>query len=177
MQTLLRYPDKDVQVYFEGTFGNARNGAMIEFMGTEGTLYLDRGRYEVIPERGKQKPKPSADPRHRPSGADFYDKPDGELLHLTNWIECIRDRRKKPTCPGRSRRQRRQRRAPGEPVAAQRASGDVEGVTTLPRHKRINLRRLMSGAISALIAGVACRRLVRPGRPTDDAEDKAVKFV
>ena len=49
MQTLLRYPDKGVQVYFEGTFVNARNGAMLEFMGREATLYLDRGRYEVIP--------------------------------------------------------------------------------------------------------------------------------
>ena len=49
-----------MQVYFEGTFCNARNGAMIEFMGTEGTLYIDRGRYELIPERGKKKPEPSS---------------------------------------------------------------------------------------------------------------------
>ena len=40
-QTLLQYPG--AQVYFEATFMNARNGAMLEFMGTEGTLYLDRG--------------------------------------------------------------------------------------------------------------------------------------
>ena len=59
VQTLLRYPDEQVQVYFEGTFSNARNGAMIEFMGTEATLYVDRGRYEIIPDRGKKKPKPS----------------------------------------------------------------------------------------------------------------------
>src|SRR5206468_3297912 len=51
-QTLLTYP-KDLQVYFEGTFCNARNGAMLEFMGTNGTLYLDRGRYEIYPERGR----------------------------------------------------------------------------------------------------------------------------
>src|SRR5262249_13002889 len=53
VQTLLVYPN-DLQVYFEGTFCNARNGAMLEFMGSEATLYLDRGRYEVIPERGKK---------------------------------------------------------------------------------------------------------------------------
>jgi hypothetical protein len=35
VQTLLRYPDKEVQVYFEGTFVNARNAAMIEFMGPD----------------------------------------------------------------------------------------------------------------------------------------------
>jgi hypothetical protein len=31
-------------------------------------------------------------------GQDFYDKPDGELLHLTNWIDCVRSR-KAPNCP------------------------------------------------------------------------------
>lgn len=102
VQTLLRYPEGQVQVYFEGTFSNSRNGAMTEFMGTEGTLYIDRGRYEVIPDRGKTKPEPSSlvlgtEPKYR--GADFYDKPDGELLHLTNWVECIRDRSKKVACP------------------------------------------------------------------------------
>ncbi len=101
VQTLLRYPDKQVQVYFEGTFSNNRNGAMTEFMGSEGTLYIDRGRYEIIPDRDKKKPEPSSlilgtDQR---KGLDFYDKPDGELLHLMNWIECIRDRSKKVACP------------------------------------------------------------------------------
>ncbi|MBW8885371.1 MAG: gfo/Idh/MocA family oxidoreductase, partial [Planctomycetia bacterium] len=33
-----------------------------------------------------------------PRGADFYNKFDGELLHLANWIECIRSR-KRPNCP------------------------------------------------------------------------------
>ena len=33
-----------------------------------------------------------------PKGQDFYDKPEGELLHLTNWIECIRTRAK-PIAP------------------------------------------------------------------------------
>ena len=54
VQTLLHYPEQGVQIYFEGTFVNARNAAMLEFMGSEGTLYLDRGRYEVIPERNKK---------------------------------------------------------------------------------------------------------------------------
>jgi predicted dehydrogenase len=99
VQTLLRYPDKEVQVYFEGTFSNNRNGAMVEFMGTEGTLYIDRGRYEVIPDRGKKMPLPTEMVLGTGvKGLDFYDKPDGELLHLLNWVECVRDR-KKPACP------------------------------------------------------------------------------
>ncbi|MFZ0593738.1 MAG: Gfo/Idh/MocA family oxidoreductase [Bryobacteraceae bacterium] len=105
-QTLLHYPG--CQVYFESTFMNARNGAMLEFMGTEGTLYLDRGRMEVIPEQKRdshnRNPQPSSLRASEwilgsgPKGADFYDQPDGELLHLSNWLECIRTRQK-PVAP------------------------------------------------------------------------------
>ncbi len=98
IQTLLRYPNKQVQIYFEGTFVNARNAAMLEFMGSEGTLYLDRGRYELHPERKSKLPYSELVLGSGPRGADFYDKPDGELLHLTNWLECIRSRQK-PNAP------------------------------------------------------------------------------
>jgi predicted dehydrogenase len=97
IQSLLSYPD-DLQVYFEGTFSNDRHGAMIEFMGTEATLYIDRGRYEVYLKRDEGPVESlilGTDP-HR--GRDFYDKPDGELLHLTNWIDCVRSR-SRPNCP------------------------------------------------------------------------------
>jgi predicted dehydrogenase len=96
VQTLLIYPN-NMQVYFEGTFVNARNGAMLELMGTDATLYLDRGRYEIHPERNKGQYEEWVLGTGK-RGQDFYDKPDGELLHLTNWIECIRGR-KRPNCP------------------------------------------------------------------------------
>ncbi len=108
VQTLLRYPEQDLQVYFEGTFVNARNAAMLEFMGRDGTLYLDRGRYELYPEqkRATYGAAPAASKfaynewvlGTGPRGADFYDKPNGELLHLANWLECVRTR-KKPNAP------------------------------------------------------------------------------
>jgi predicted dehydrogenase len=98
IQCLLKYPT--FEAHFEGTFVNARYGAMIEFMGTEATLYLDRGRYEIIPERtSKLKAQDMVlNTDGKGKGADFYDKPDGELLHLTNWVECVRSR-KAPNCP------------------------------------------------------------------------------
>jgi predicted dehydrogenase len=96
VQTLLNYPN-GLTVYFEGTFSNARNGEMIEIMGTDATLYLDRGRYEVHPERNKGSYEELVI-GSGPRGRDFYDQPDGELLHLTNWIECVRSR-KKPVAP------------------------------------------------------------------------------
>ncbi|MDB5352783.1 MAG: putative dehydrogenase [Planctomycetota bacterium] len=97
IQCLLQYPG-EIQVYYEGTFSNARHGAMCEFMGTEGTLNLDRGGYQIFPERGKGKFEElilGSDPAR---GRDFYDKPDGERLHLTNWVESIRSRQK-PNAP------------------------------------------------------------------------------
>jgi hypothetical protein len=61
---------------------------------------VDRGRYELTPERGRKgeplKEIAATRPDYR--GADFYDKPDGELVHLTNWVECVRSR-KEPTAP------------------------------------------------------------------------------
>lgn len=96
VQTLLSYTD-GLQAYFEGTFSNARRGAMIEIMGTDATLYLDRGRYELHPERNKSAPEELVI-GSGPRGQDFYDKPDGELLHLTNWVESMRSRNK-PNAP------------------------------------------------------------------------------
>jgi predicted dehydrogenase len=107
VQTVLRYPQQQLQAYFEGTFVQARNAAMLEFMGTEATLYLDRGRLEIIPERKRAVDGKPLDPSVKafemilgegPRGADFYDKPDGELLHLSHWFECIRSR-KRPNTP------------------------------------------------------------------------------
>lgn len=97
IQCALTYGE-GVQAHFEGTFSNALHGARIEFLGPRGTLYLDRGRYELLPERDAREPESwvlGSDPR---KGRDFYDNPDGELLHLANWIECVRSRRT-PSCP------------------------------------------------------------------------------
>lgn len=96
VQTLLSYPNSQ-QIYFEGTFSNAYRGAMITLMGTDATLYIDRGRYELTPERGRG-PIEELVLGAGHKGQDFYDHPDGELLHLTNWVECVRSR-KTPNAP------------------------------------------------------------------------------
>ena len=99
VQTLLSYPN-NLQMHFEGTFSNARSGAHIAFMGTEATIYIDRGRMELIPERNKKVEPITRILSKTPDypGADFYDQPDGELLHLRNWVESIRARRE-PSAP------------------------------------------------------------------------------
>ncbi len=101
IQTLLHYPEKQMQIYFEGTFINARNAAMMEFMGSDATLYMDRGRYEIHPEntdKGKTYGYKELILGEGGRGADFYSNPRGEYLHLINWIEAIRSR-KKPNAP------------------------------------------------------------------------------
>lgn len=92
VQTLLNYPDNKAQVHFEGTFYNADRGAFIELMGSKGTLYLDRGRYEIRPEGRSKVAAQQVILGEGRKGQDFYTKPDGEALHLTNWLECIKSR-------------------------------------------------------------------------------------
>ena len=99
VQTLLRYPDKQLQAYFEGTFVNHQNRSSLTFLGTEANLYCDRGRYEVRPERGsKVEARQRIDGKHDILGLDFYDEVDGALYHLREWVDCVRTR-KRPSCP------------------------------------------------------------------------------
>lgn len=97
IQTLLHYPEKKLQIYFEGTFINARNAAMMEFMGTNATLYADRGRYEIHPENDRVQYSEWILGEGK-RGADFYSTPNCGLLHMRNWIECIRSRQQ-PNAP------------------------------------------------------------------------------
>ncbi|MCA9076009.1 MAG: Gfo/Idh/MocA family oxidoreductase [Planctomycetaceae bacterium] len=98
VQTILKYPENGVQAYFEGTFFNARNRAMIEFMGTKGTIYIDRGRYEVHPDPHQDLEASELVLGTEPRGADFFANPNGTRLHLANWLECCRTR-KTPNAP------------------------------------------------------------------------------
>ena len=98
VQTLLRYPDDKLQAYFEGTFVNHRNRAMLEIMGDQATLYVDRGRYELHPEQGSAVKSRQRIDGKGDRGADFFDEVDGALYHLANWVECIRSRQQ-PVCP------------------------------------------------------------------------------
>ena len=96
VETLMTYPN-GIRMHFEGTFSNARNAARIEFQGTDATLYIDRGRYELIPEAGRGEPSEMI-LGAGPKGRDFYEQPEGELLHLKNWVDCMRSR-KAPNSP------------------------------------------------------------------------------
>lgn len=97
IQTLLRYPGSNAQLHFEGTFSSAHRKAGITLMGENATLYVDRGMLEVIPEAGKKAEKLELTLGVGGRGADFSSV-DGETLHLNDWLEAIRTRRK-PSAP------------------------------------------------------------------------------
>ncbi len=126
IQCILEYPN-NLQAHFEGTFSNATLGAMITFMGTDGTLYIDRGRYELNPEPGKGKRE--------------------ELILGTNPREgpgLLRQARRRAAAPdelgrvhsqpeetqraGGSRRERSLRRPSGQPGLPGRFGGGVDAV-------------------------------------------------
>ena len=67
----------------------------MEFLPVLTPRYAERPEFEAVATRGKYEELVLGTGKR---GADFYDKPDGELLHLTNWIDCVRSR-KTPNCP------------------------------------------------------------------------------
>jgi predicted dehydrogenase len=71
---------------FEATLAPGIRGAGIEFCGTQGKLYIDRGRYEYLPAGRGAKPVEVKGPAY-----DFT------LDHVKNFLECCRTRRK-PNC-------------------------------------------------------------------------------
>jgi len=99
VQTLLHYPKSQIQAHFEGTFVNHQNRAALIIMGREASLYCDRGRYEVRPERdSKVEARQRVDGKRDILGLDFYDEVDGAKYHLQEWVACVRSR-ETPSCP------------------------------------------------------------------------------
>ena len=92
----MRYPDRGLEIHFEGTFVNQHDKSMVELMAEDATLYLDRSRMELHPEPGR-KVQAKEVILGGTRGGDFS-KVDGETLHLNDWPEAIRSRRP-PSAP------------------------------------------------------------------------------
>jgi len=77
---LLEYP-KNLTATFEATLVPGITGAGIEFCGTLGKLYIDRGRYEFTPiGRNAQKTTVQA-------------SSDIEMDHVKNFLDCVKSRK------------------------------------------------------------------------------------
>lgn len=80
IHVLLEYP-REWTATFEATLAPGITGAAVEFCGTEGRLYIDRGRFEFH----------SADRKAPP----VVVKAEGELTvdHVNNFVDCVRSRK------------------------------------------------------------------------------------
>ncbi len=101
IQTILNYPDRKLQVHFEGTFVNQHTKAHLVMMGTAATMYLDRGHCIITPEpRSKTKEEKFGEGTD-PLGSDFDKGVDSDSMHLSDWLAAVREQRK-PICPAES---------------------------------------------------------------------------
>ena len=83
-----------------------RRQSNLEFRGTRGTMYLDYGRYEIVPEENTDKTFPALTPLDRTLSKDYQSgrKPsiegrsveggDGTSLHARNFLDCVRSRQR-----------------------------------------------------------------------------------
>jgi predicted dehydrogenase len=80
INVLLEYPQQFTAT-FEATLVPGITGAGVEFCGTEGKLYIDRGRYEFTP-RGR-----NVQPTIVKGG------PNLDLEHIQNFLDCVKSRK------------------------------------------------------------------------------------
>ncbi len=94
---VMEYPGLDMQMAYVSSWSNNLNKASVSIMGTDATLYFDRGRYEVTPQRPNPEPlapvSESMISGKGPIGADFYPDYHGAMLHLSDWLAAIREGR------------------------------------------------------------------------------------
>jgi len=92
---IMEYPELDMQMNYVSSWSNNLHKASVSIMGTDATIYFDRGRYEITPQRPNNEPiAPVSDSMISgtgPVGADFFDDYDGAALHIGDWVTAIRE--------------------------------------------------------------------------------------
>jgi predicted dehydrogenase len=86
-QALYGYPDKTIiwECGLNPGIGPYGRGHGVAFIGQKGTLVVDRGGYEVIPDRSNEKKGPFLEPIKQKNYGD------GMNEHVENFLECIRE--------------------------------------------------------------------------------------
>ncbi|MEM0897229.1 MAG: Gfo/Idh/MocA family oxidoreductase [Verrucomicrobiota bacterium] len=95
---VMEYEKLGLQLDFECSWATNVRKACTEIMGTDATIYFDRGRYEVTPQQ--KNALPIAEISHSMiageeplRGLDFYTGYNGEALHIGDWLRAIREGR------------------------------------------------------------------------------------
>jgi predicted dehydrogenase len=87
INVLLEYP-ADYTATFEATLAPGITGAAVEFCGTKGRLYIDRGRYEFR-EAGRNAQPVVVQAERGEAGGDALTQD-----HVNNFLECVRSRQR-----------------------------------------------------------------------------------
>jgi predicted dehydrogenase len=94
---IMEYPELDMQMNYVSSWSNNLHKASVSIMGSDATIYFDRGRYEVTPQRPNSEPLAAVSESMvtgtGPVGADFYSDYDGAALHIGDWVSAIREGR------------------------------------------------------------------------------------
>ncbi|MBV8819058.1 MAG: Gfo/Idh/MocA family oxidoreductase [Acidobacteriaceae bacterium] len=100
MEVTYTYPSGWIATY-ERRAANGQSmfgkGGGILFCGTKGTMFVDRGGYQIVPERAMTRPpepgqRPEFTPLMEPSEMKAEDS--GNLNHWANFLECVKTRQK-----------------------------------------------------------------------------------
>ncbi len=94
---VMEIPELDMQLDYTNSFNNNYMKACTVIMGTDASIYYDRGRYEVLPQGRGRDPVPAPSEVGIGSkgsrGADFFYDYNGETLHISDWLTAIREDR------------------------------------------------------------------------------------
>lgn len=94
LQVTYLYENPQFVCVYENRWNNANSmygkSYGIEFHGTDGTLFLDRGGFEVIPETRRRNGKEAA----RTASMQMKEANDSHLDHVRNFLDCVKSRRR-----------------------------------------------------------------------------------
>ena len=94
LQVTYEYQHPDFVCVYENRWDNANSmynkGYGIEFHGTDGTLFVDRSGFEVIPEQRKEGKKEVA----RTASMQMSSVNDSHFDHVRNFLDCVKSRKR-----------------------------------------------------------------------------------
>lgn len=94
---IMEFPELDMQMDYVSSWSNNLHKACTFIMGTDATIYLDRNRWELTPQRPNSEPvapvSESLLASEGPRGIDHAITYNAQTLHISDWLEAIRQDR------------------------------------------------------------------------------------
>lgn len=91
IKSVYEYPDRDLLIDFEATFSNNHEDGSMRLMGEKATVYIDRARFEITPQRRSKVKEESMVISKGARGLGGYPDYDAAGLHIRDWLTAIRE--------------------------------------------------------------------------------------